>query len=111
MYPHKYTTDAYKTQISREGAPMKPISQMTYLRLGRPSVDWAVLGSLGSLALWGSAVSILGAHARAAGFPQSSGPVCPTAPRPPLPFLPARQAWAHLVVSVFLQEVAGHVAG
>lgn len=30
---------------------------------------------------------------------------------PPPPLLPGHTSWAHLVVSVLLQEVAGHVAG
>lgn len=48
---------------------------------------------------------------RTADFSQSLGSGCPSAPHPRPPRVLAGRAWAYLIVSVLLQEVAGHVAG
>ena len=53
----------------------------------------------------------LHAKAKTVGPSERLGSGCPTAAPPRPPVVGGGQAWAHLVVPVLLQEVAGHVAG
>ena len=70
---------------------------MRYQKLGRPHTCLRVLGS--------------GPGLHAQGPSEHLGSVCPPQPSHGCPSSGARRAWAHLIVPVLLQEVAGHVAG